>query len=96
MGEPLRQTGEAGGRGAGFRVLGRRETVLPWPAHHTGFPGAYLAWRAPWWELEAVVVVMVGLGAAGLRAERSSPMRGLLGHPLPPGWCGLRGFPGDR
>lgn len=35
-------------------------------------------WTAPWWELVAAVAVMVGLGAAGLGAEKSSAMRGLL------------------
>lgn len=35
-------------------------------------------WKALWWESQAAVVVMVGLGAAGLGAEKSSAMRGLL------------------
>lgn len=35
-------------------------------------------WMAPCWELEAAAVVMVDLGAAGLEAEKSSAMKGLL------------------
>lgn len=56
--------------------------ALAGPPHRV--PGAYLVWRAPQQELEAAQVVMVGPGAAGLWAERSSPVWGLLAAALPP------------
>lgn len=82
MGEPLGQTGADGEQRGRVKSLGKERLVaLACPPHRV--PRAYLAWRAPCWEPEAAVMARVALGAAGLKAERSSPVRGLLGDPLP-------------
>lgn len=71
VGEPLGQTGGDGEHRGGLRVSERRDCLALACLPHR-VPRAYLAWRAPWWESEAVAVVMVGLGSAGLRAEIQS------------------------
>lgn len=68
--------------GNSVKSLGRRDCLaLACPSR---VPGAYLAWRAPRWEPEAEVVVMVGLWAAGLGAEQYGTMRNLLIAPSNP------------
>lgn len=37
-----------------------------------------------------------GSGGSWSEGREVQSMRGLLGHPPTPGWCGLRGFPGGQ
>lgn len=78
-GEPLGQAGV----GKQCYVFGRRLSCPSLPTRQGS--RAYLMWRAECQELEAAVVMMVGLGAAGLGVERSN--EGFAWAP-PPHWCG--------